>query len=132
MTAAMAGTTPRLYATDTPALKLTVIGAEKVLGSAFDDVMNGSMRADTFAGGAGNDQISGSGGDDILFSGTSAGNDYGDYDTLLGGDGADSLVVQAGATARLTGGAGADKFYLSADASKSGVTITDPEASDTL
>lgn len=54
----------------------TFDGFEKVVGSAFDDTIKGSNRADVIDGGAGNDIIRGKAGADIL----------------TGGDGHDSFV----------------------------------------
>jgi VCBS repeat-containing protein len=42
-------------------------GIERVLGSAFDDVLTGSAGGEQFSGGAGNDQINGGAGDDVVY-----------------------------------------------------------------
>lgn len=55
---------------------------EKVIGSSFDDVIGGTIRADVIQGGDGNDTLSGDAGRDTLRGGA------GD-DTLDGGTGAD-------------------------------------------
>lgn len=98
----------------------TLATIERLVGSAFADVLTGSDRAqgDTLDGGVGDDILSGRDGDDTLNGG--AGNDQatggngadtisggaGD-DILSGGTGDDTLVGQAG-TDTLQGGAGID------------------------
>jgi VCBS repeat-containing protein len=57
---------------------------QAVIGSSYDDFLDGSNNADTLYGGAGNDILQGRGGDDILVG------DAGD-DLLEGGAGADLL-----------------------------------------
>ena len=57
-----------------------------ILGSDFDDRVDGNSLDNTLTGGAGNDTLRGHGGDDILYAGAGA-------DTLEGGEGADSYVV---------------------------------------
>ncbi len=68
------------------ALGDTFAGIERILGSAFADVITGGALADRIEGSGGNDILSGSGGND----------------SLVGGRGAD----------RLTGGAGSDNFVF--------------------
>jgi Ca2+-binding RTX toxin-like protein len=75
-----------------------------IIGSNYDDILNGDGSANALYGGAGNDTINGNGGNDTLIGG--AGND-----TLLGGAGNDLLIGGAGADT-LTGGTGADTFKL--------------------
>jgi trimeric autotransporter adhesin len=51
----------------------SVMGVERVIGAAFNDVLSGSSGADSFDGREGNDTLSGMGGNDTLIGG--AGND---------------------------------------------------------
>lgn len=64
-------------------------GFERVIGSAYDDVISGYGAAETLEGNAGDDTLSGRGGDDILFG------DRGS-DTLTGGEGRDQFLFTAG------------------------------------
>jgi Ca2+-binding RTX toxin-like protein len=85
---------------------------EHLIGSAYDDVLTGSI---DFNGGAGDDRIYnirnyggslyGDAGDDMLFGGSGS-------DRLRGGEGNDVL----------TGGGGADRFYLMGDSSGDWIT----------
>lgn len=61
-----------------------VISIETVYGSAFDDVLYGDHEANTLAGGPGDDQVHGLGGNDRLRSG------QGGADLLDGGEGLDA------------------------------------------
>lgn len=72
-------------------------GIERLIGSAFADVLVGDGAANLFRGGAGDDSQSGGAGDDALYG------EAGD-DLLNGGTGADYLV----------GGAGNDTYYVDA------------------
>lgn len=63
----------------------TVYGAEEIVGTDWDDTLNGGDMADAMLGGRGNDVLVGGDGADSLFG--EAGND-----TLFGGSGADSLL----------------------------------------
>jgi len=91
----------------------SVIGFERVLGSAFNDALIGSTGAETLSGGAGNDNISGLDGDDVLVGG--AGND-----SLRGAAGRDTFLFDAldqGSFDRIfdfTAGAGGDVLNVSA------------------
>ena len=67
----------------------TYEGIENVLGSAFDDVLIGDDNANRLDGSAGNDVLLGRAGDDTLIGGE--GND-----ALVGGEGADHLVGGSG------------------------------------
>ena len=80
---------------------------EGVIGTEFNDTLNGSSFADELRGGGGNDTLNGFGGNDILKG--DAGNDL-----ITGGAGAD----------KLTGGAGNDRFIYSL-AADGGDTIMD-------
>jgi hypothetical protein len=81
-----------------------------VKGSDFDDSLNGTLSAEIFFGGLGNDQLSGGGGNDLL----------------IGGAGDDTLTVSGQGASQLTGGQGADHFVLNLDASgKARIDITD-------
>ena len=64
----------------------TLISIERVIGSAFNDTIIGSARAEIMEGGAGVDHLGGLGGDD----------------TLIGNFGADVLDGGAGSTPRAT------------------------------
>ncbi|MER8742277.1 DUF5801 domain-containing protein, partial [Mesorhizobium sp. M1004] len=75
-----------------------------IIGSNYDDTLNGDGAANALYGGAGADIINGNAGNDTLIGG--AGND-----TLNGGTGNDLLIGGAGAD-QLTGGTGADTFKL--------------------
>jgi Ca2+-binding RTX toxin-like protein len=95
---------------------------EKIIGSAFSDVLVGSIKNDTLLGGDGNDNLTGGDGNDLLdgqrgndtLSGD-GGNDRlygrGGNDTLSGGDGNDTLDGGNG-TNLLDGGAGNDTFLF--------------------
>jgi hypothetical protein len=75
-----------------------------IIGSDFDDTLNGEASANILYGGDGADTVNGNGGNDFLF-----GNDG--EDLLFGGDGIDRLDGGTGYD-ELTGGAGADTFVL--------------------
>ena len=66
-----------------------VIGAANphVIGSEFNDTLNGDLSLNTLFGNAGNDIISGDAGNDVLIGG--AGND-----TLTGGTGIDRMIFE--------------------------------------
>jgi Ca2+-binding RTX toxin-like protein len=57
--------------------------APNILGSSYDDILNGDAHANTLAGGAGNDTLIGGGGSDILIGGT--GNDKFVYNAITDG-----------------------------------------------
>ena len=61
---------------------------EGVVGTNFNDILNGSSLADVLMGGGGNDTINGNGGADTLIGGLGK-------DTLTGGLGADTFVLIA-------------------------------------
>jgi subtilisin family serine protease len=86
---------------------------EAVIGSAYGDELDGSMRStpfvleghhgnDVLRGGSANDDLRGSGGNDTLIGGNGP-------DTLRGGDGNDGLWGEAGNDV-LIGGLGSDDF----------------------
>jgi Ca2+-binding RTX toxin-like protein len=60
----------------------TLISIENVIGSDYDDVIEGDAGANRIEGGRGDDLLTGGGGDDIIIGGRGA-------DTLVGGDGED-------------------------------------------
>lgn len=99
--------TPRLYATDSPALKLYVDGAEIVRGSVFNDNLTGGLGDDTLSGGGGNDQLSGGAGNDFLIV------DQG-QDIVSGGGDSDKIELGAG-FAVIHGGRGNDYIESTAD-----------------
>lgn len=86
-------------------------GAENGFGNNLGNTINGNSRANYISGGGGNDFLFGFAGDDQVSGGT--GNDH-----VNGGAGQDKLIGsnQSAAGANeidvLTGGAGADKFFL--------------------
>jgi Ca2+-binding RTX toxin-like protein len=67
----------------------TLSGIEKVLGSAFDDVLLGDTAANTLVAGSGDDEVAGSDGNDVLQGGPGV-------DLLRGDDGNDSILGQGG------------------------------------
>jgi Ca2+-binding RTX toxin-like protein len=82
---------------------------ENVVGSDFNDKIDGSDTANILVGLGGNDTLNGNGGNDTLYGGDGA-------DTLNGGDGDDTLVGGAGADT-LNGGDGNDTVsYLTSTA----------------
>ncbi|WP_181177641.1 type I secretion C-terminal target domain-containing protein, partial [Mesorhizobium sp. B4-1-1] len=82
----------------------STLALPNIIGSNYDDILNGDGSANALYGGVGNDTINGNAGNDTLIGG--AGND-----TLIGGAGNDLLIGGAGADT-LTGGTGADTFKL--------------------
>ncbi len=104
----------------TTTVTVTIIGANEpviyvnppappagaIVGTAGDDILNGTAAADIIYGQLGDDEIDGGGGNDTIFGG-------GDRDTLNGGVGND--ILSGGADSDdLIGGAGADifRYYL--------------------
>ncbi|WP_375502441.1 phytase [uncultured Nostoc sp.] len=89
-------------------------GSNNLFGAAGDDtltVVEGSRQClfggngnDTLTSNASNNRLYGGSGDDILFSTLN--------DLLFGGDGDDVLFAGQAGGERLTGGAGADKFWI--------------------
>lgn len=73
---------------------------ENLIGSRFDDTLNGWNGRNEISGAAGNDTLNGRDGADLLFGNAGA-------DVLIGGDGADELFGGGGADL-LKGGAGRD------------------------
>jgi len=61
----------------------TLVSIERVIGSAFNDLISGTAGGDVLEGGAGDDGLAGRGGDDVLIGGAGA-------DTLDGGAGFDT------------------------------------------
>ncbi len=84
-------------------------GIENIIGTQFDDIINGGVRDNIYWGGAGDDILDGDLGNDALYG--EAGQDTlfgGDgNDMLSGGDDADTLYAYAG-NDLLMGGAGDD------------------------
>ena len=64
----------------------TYTGIENVVGTAFDDILQGDHGANRLEGGLGNDFLSGLRGDDVLVS-------TGGDDRLVGGEGQDTLYI---------------------------------------
>ncbi|MDU8926238.1 calcium-binding protein [Alisedimentitalea sp. MJ-SS2] len=77
-------------------------GDDTLYGEAGDDTLLGGLGADYMEGGAGNDVIDGT--NNVL----DGGEDDQEFDTLIGGDGDDTLIL--GSRDGATGGAGADTF----------------------
>jgi Ca2+-binding RTX toxin-like protein len=90
----------------------TIIGAEDVTGSSFDDQIVGDGARNFLSGEAGNDTLDGAGGDDILFR------SLGD-DTLVGGEGDDEfgdlVWDQLPGNDRFDGGPGEDAILYPLD-----------------
>lgn len=88
----------------------------RLYGGAGDDKLYGSTGDDLLDGGAGNDQLFGVGGHDSLYGG--AGDDKlfggGDFDSLIGGAGNDLLKAAENSYAHLEGGQGNDTLIGSA------------------
>ncbi len=89
-------------------------GSNNLFGGAGDDtltVIEGSRQSlfggsgnDTLSSGGSNNRLYGSSGDDKLFSNVN--------DSLFGGDGDDLLFAGQRGSNRLSGGAGADQFWI--------------------
>ncbi|MGG2020954.1 calcium-binding protein [Pseudomonas sp. S8] len=79
------------------ALYDTYIDIENLRGSHFNDVLQGDWGDNILEGGAGDDFIQGGAGADILYGGLASGLDgeAPQNDTLIGGDGDDTYVVNA-------------------------------------
>lgn len=88
-----------------------ISGFENLVGSQFDDVLEGTSHDNVLSGLGGADRINGDSGDDVVDGG--AGNDHleGDSgdDTLIGGEGDDYLNGDSGDDV-LNGGEGADRL----------------------
>lgn len=109
----------------------TVLRFEHLVGSPFDDALNGSRRRETIEGEGGDDVIRGWGGRDTLVGGSGA-------DELLGQDAADSLAGGPDDD-RLDGGPGGDTadYYYFSDSAVSvdlaaGTSAGDREGADAL
>lgn len=92
----------------------TLVSIEKVVGSAFDDVLTASATGSTLTGGAGSDQLVGGAGNDTLIGGDTLGDDAADiidggagFDAVLYYGNLDSHIDLSGATAN-TGNAAGD------------------------
>ena len=90
-----------------------LVNIENVVGSAWDDILEGDDSANRLAGGAGADRLFGMAGDD----------------RLVGGDGDDWLSGGAGSD-RLLGGSGADTFFFDEFGGRD--VIVDLEAGDRI
>lgn len=90
----------------------TLISIERVIGSAFGDLIYGDGSANVLTGNAGNDTLYGGGGNDTLDGGTGSDTLDGEAgtDKLTGGDGNDALYG-GGGSGTLDGGAGNDIIY---------------------
>ncbi len=79
-------------------------GTNNVTGTGGDNIMTGGTGADTFDGSSGSDTLNGGDGDDVLTGG-------GGLDTLNGGNGDDVLTGGTG-NDTINGGAGDDRFVF--------------------
>lgn len=121
--------------------------ARAFIGTDASESLQGTNGADTMIGGAGNDTLSGNGGNDVLDGGT--GTDYlsgGDGDdtlidgeTMYGGAGNDSYVVNAWPTSTLTisEASGIDELVLPANSTPQSLSVdlaysTSSQKSDAL
>ncbi|MGE0241313.1 MAG: calcium-binding protein [Parvibaculaceae bacterium] len=129
-------------------------GIENVVGSSFDDTLNGDAKVNRIIGNAGNDTLYGWQGDDHLDGGDGEDHLHGDQgnDTLIGGadddelygiEGADILDGGAGdddlhggsEADILTGGSGADTFHIAVTGNNGAWgrdTITDFSGQDVI
>ncbi len=112
---------------------------QKFVGGAGNDLITGTDGDDIINGGAGNDTINGLGGNDQIWDG--AGNDsvnggdgndslYGGAgnDSLNGGDGDDQIIAIGGGTAdQVTGGNGNDTFWIDNSVNES---VTDADSTE--
>ena len=89
-----------------------LINIENVIGSAYNDIIDGNGEDNILTGNGGRDILTGKAGDDTLLGGAGRDTLYGDdgADTLDGGAGADTLRGGAGSDT-LIGGAGDDDLY---------------------
>lgn len=81
----------------------TILNIENVTGTQFNDFLTGDSKANYLDGGIGDDYLSGGAGDDVLSGGTESINPSGSNptllggaNTLLGGNGNDTLIVNSG------------------------------------
>lgn len=90
----------------------TLSGIENIIGSAFNDRLEGDGNANEIEGRNGNDIIYGWGGEDTLYGGAGIDTLYGGAgnDTLYGGDGNDTLAGEDGVDT-LYGDAGNDRLW---------------------
>jgi Ca2+-binding RTX toxin-like protein len=94
----------------------TLFGIERIVGSAFNDILTGSSGSDELIGGTGNDQLSGGSGNDLIDGG------FGN-DVMLGGAGDDSIYDIMGGTFTVDGGSGID-FLLLHSTSTTGINFS--------
>jgi Ca2+-binding RTX toxin-like protein len=80
----------------------SVVGVASITGLAGNDSLTGSSGADLLDGGSGNDRLDGRSGDDILRIRAAEGQ----FDTLIGGGGTDTLRVDASGGALTLNGTG--------------------------
>ena len=109
--AATAGVTANL-ATGLASDGDTFSGIENLVGTAFDDVLNGDAGVNTLDGGAGNDVLAGGAGADVLIGGA-------------GVDTADYSVATAGVTVSLATGVASDGDVLSSIENLKGSSFND-------
>jgi Ca2+-binding RTX toxin-like protein len=103
----------------------TLVGIERIYGSAHDDTLTGDDVFNVLDGGAGDDVLIARGGNDLVYGG-------GGRDRMHGGDGSDSMFGGAdddliwGGMQRddMTGGPGADTFMFEATEETGTTTVT--------
>lgn len=102
-------------------------GNDSIEGNTGEDSLFGGQGADTIAGGGGNDVIDGGVGNDLLSADrldSSADFSRGSAETLIGGEGDDTIVFSN--ADQITSGTGVDTFhYVYRDVSSDPVLITD-------
>ena len=69
-----------------------LLGIENLIGSAFNDILNGDLSDNQLFGGDGADVLDGDGGDDLL-DGGSGGSELA-FEFLIGGDGSDTVTYE--------------------------------------
>lgn len=104
----------------------TYTAVENVIGTAYDDIVTGTVGgntlqglsgSDTLHGGSGRDRIYGQQDNDIIYAGNGTIEVDGDHDYVDGGDGNDVIYSGANSTSvntgddRLFGGSGEDRIY---------------------
>jgi Ca2+-binding RTX toxin-like protein len=97
----------------------TVTNVENIIGSSFNDSLEGDVNANSLEGGTGSDTIVGGDGNDTIYGGlntdvglskVAVGAGAPDADYLDGGNGNDTIVGTGGQADTILGGAGADSI----------------------
>lgn len=101
---ASGGLTAPAHSTQTQRSRPSCLGrVATIVGTAGDDTVTGTRRADVIVSGAGNDTVEGNGGGDRICT-------NGGDDTVIGGAGADIMSAGSGSDIVL-GGDGGDRMY---------------------